>query len=405
MDLISKTKRAWRAFKARDETPNTLLSTSSNSVSILPGSPYNRARVNITPGSERTIMISVYNRIAMDVASIDFRHVQEDNEGNFQEEIQSNLNHCLEFQANIDQSGRSMIQDAVLSMFDEGAVALIPIVREDELDKHGNYDIFSIRVGRITYWYPRDVQVEVYNETTGEKERLIVSKDDVAIIENPWYAVMNASNGMVRRLMRKLNMSDVLDDKITSPNLDLIIQLPYTVQGAHKQAQAEKRRNEIETQLRNSELGIAYIDGTEKITQLNRPLENNLQSTIDYYTNMIFSQLSISQKILDGTASEEEMTMYLARTVDPVVTAIKEGMTNAFLTLESIKKKQKIMAYRDVFKIVSPKGLAEMANSLSRNEIASSNDFRSKLGMKPSKDPKANELSNKNMPNNRNEEE
>lgn len=351
----------------------------------------------MTRGNERTIVTSIYNRIALDVSSISIRHVQLDDDGRFESERNTKLNECLSLSANIDQTGRAFIQDVVLSMFDEGCVAIVPIDTERDYFDGPVRDILSMRTGQVIEWYPRHAKVRVYNDRTGQKEDVVFPKDKIAIIENPYYAVMNQPNSMVQRLIRKLALLDAIDEQTSSGKLDLIIQLPYVVKNQMRKEQAEQRRRDIEAQLTGSRYGIAYTDGTERITQLNRPVENNLLKQIEYLTNMVFGQIGVTQAILDGTADEQTMLNYNNRIVEPVVSVIADSMKRAFLTPTARSQKQSIMYFRDPFRLVPVSQVAEIADKFTRNEIMSSNEIRQVVGLKPSKDPKADELRNSNL--------
>lgn len=351
----------------------------------------------MTRGNERTIVTSIYNRIALDVSSISIRHVQLDDDGRFESERNTKLNECLSLSANIDQTGRAFIQDVVLSMFDEGCVAIVPIDTERDYFDGPVRDILSMRTGQVIEWYPRHAKVRVYNDRTGRKEDVIFPKDKIAIIENPYYAVMNQPNSMVQRLIRKLALLDAIDEQTSSGKLDLIIQLPYVVKNQMRKEQAEQRRRDIEAQLTGSRYGIAYTDGTERITQLNRPVENNLLKQIEYLTNMVFGQIGVTQAIMDGTADEQTMLNYNNRIVEPVVSVIADSMKRAFLTPTARSQKQSIMYFRDPFRLVPVSQVAEIADKFTRNEIMSSNEIRQVVGLKPSKDPKADELRNSNL--------
>lgn len=380
---------AWNAFTIRD--PTSMYRDNGPSYSYR----YDRPRFN--RGNERSIVTSVYNRIALDVAAIDFRHVRLDDNNRYIEDMDSGLNDCLSLEANIDQTGRSLIQDIVISMFNEGCVAVVPVDTTLNPEVTGAYDINTMRTGKIIEWYPQKVKVRVYNERTGKKEDIILPKKMVAIIENPFYAVMNEPNSTMQRLIRKLNLLDYVDEQSSSGKLDLIIQLPYTIKSDARRAQANNRRKDIENQLANSKYGIAYVDSTEKITQLNRPVENNLMKQIEYLTSMLFSQLGITQSILDGTADDKTMLNYYNRTCEPIVSAIVDEFKRKFLTATARTKKQSIAFFRDPFKLVPVADLAEIADKFTRNEIATSNEMRQAIGWKPSKDPKADELRNKNL--------
>lgn len=391
MDLLigSRLKHAWNAFVSNKDPTNYL-----NNI----GTPYayRPDRVRFSRGNERSIVTSVYNRIALDAAAIELKHVRLDQDGRFEEEIDSGLNSCLSLEANIDQTGRAFLQDIVMSMLDEGCVAVLPI--DTSIDpKTGSYKIETMRTGKILDWYPKHIKVRVYNEAEGEKEDIIVPKSIAAIIENPLYAVINEPNSTMQRLIRKLNLLDAVDEQAGSGKLDLIIQLPYTVKSEARKRQAEERRQSIETQLKDTKYGIAYIDSTEHVTQLNRSIENNLMSQIEYLTSMLYSQLGISQAILDGSADEKTMLNYYNRTIEPIVSAIADELKRKFLTKTARSQRQSIMYFRDPFKLVPVESLAEIADKLTRNEIATSNEMRQIIGWKPSKDPEADQLRNKNL--------
>lgn len=393
MDLSfgSRVKRLWNAFTNRDPTTNYSYSSMGTSYSYRPDRP------RFTRGNERSIITSIYNRIALDVAAIDIRHARLDDSGRYKEDINSGLNNCLTLDANIDQTGRAFIQDVVMSMCDEGSVAIVPVDTTDDPTMTNSYDIESMRTGRITQWMPRHVKVEVYNDRTGRKEDLILPKERVAIIENPFYAVMNEPSSTLQRLKRKLNLLDVVDEQASSGKLDLIIQLPYVIKSQARRDQAESRRKDIENQLSGSRYGIAYTDGTERITQLNRPVENNLLKQIEYLTNLLYSQLSINQSVMDGTADEKTMLNYNNRTIEPIVSAIVDETKRKFLTKTARTQGQSILYFQDPFKLVPVADIAEIADKLTRNEIATSNEIRQTIGWKPSSDPNADVLRNKNL--------
>jgi hypothetical protein len=336
-------------------------------------------------------------RVAMDVAAIDIKHVRLDDNERYSETIKSGLNECLSIEANLDQTGRALKQDIVMSMFDEGCVAIVPVDTTINPRKSNSYDILSMRVGKIVEWYPEHVKVKLYNEKTGEKEDVVVPKKTVAIVENPLYSIVNEKNSTLQRLIRKLNLLDAVDEQSGSGKLDLIIQLPYTIKSDTKREQAEKRRADIENQLTGSKYGIAYADATERITQLNRPIENNLMKQIEYLTNLLYSQLGITQAIMDGTADEKTMLNYYNRTVEPIVSAIVDEMKRKFLTKTARSQRQTILAFRDPFKLVPVNDIAEIADKFTRNEIMTSNEIRQVIGLKPSDDPKADQLINSNI--------
>lgn len=389
--LGDRLMHAWNAFTNKDPT------YLARSTGIGYGSSNRPYRQRFTRGNEKSIVNAIYNRIAMDVASLTINHVRLDENGRFKEIIDSNLNGCLNLNANIDQTGRAFIQDIVMSMLDEGVVAIVPVDTNLNPTKTGGYDVLSMRVGRIIEWYPRHVKVNVYNDRTGEKQDVTLPKDMVAIVENPFYSVMNDQNSTLQRLIRKLNLLDVVDEQSGSGKLDLIIQLPYVIKTQARKQQAEERRKQIEDQLAGSKYGIAYADGTERITQLNRSVENNLLKTVEYLTNMLYGQLGLSEAVMNGTADEKEMLNYNNRTVEPIVSAIVDAMKWKFLTKTARSQGQSIMFFRDPFKLVPVENVAEIADKFTRNEIMSSNEFRQVIGMKPSDDPKADELRNANI--------
>jgi len=388
--ITTRLKHAWNVFRARDET------YTYQDIGMY--SSYNPIRPRILSGNERSIITSVYNRIAMDVSAFDIQHVRVDDNGRYLETINDGLQNCLTIEANKDQTGRAFIQDIVMSLFDEGSVAVVPVETSISPIVSGSYEIITMRTGKIVEWYPNQVRVEIYNDSTGLKERIVVPKSVVAIIENPLFAVMNEPNSTLKRLIRKLSLLDAIDEASGSGKLDLIIQLPYVIKSEAKQLQAEARRKAIETQLTGSKYGIAYTDGTEHITQLNRPVENNLLTQITYLTNMLYSQLGMTEDVFTGKASDHIMTNYYNRTVEPIVTAITEEFRRKFLTKTARSQGQTIMGFRDVLKLVPANEIAGMADSFTRNEILTSNEIRAILGMKPSDSPQADELRNKNMP-------
>lgn len=388
MGFVERIRNSWNAFRNRD--PTIFYNEPGMSYTYRPD------RVRFSRGNERSIVTSVYNKIAMDVAAVDIRHCRIDKNGRYIEDVNSDLNNCLTLEANIDQTHRSFRQDVVMSMFDEGAVAIVPIEAKGDPMLGTAFDIKSMRVAKIVEWFPRSVKVEVYNEWTGRKEKLIYPKKSVAIVENPLYSVINEPNSTMKRLIRKLNLLDAIDEQSGSGKLDLIIQLPYVVKGELKEQQAEKRKNAIIDQLKGP-YGIAYIDGTEKITQLNRPVENNLMKQIEYLTNMLYSQIGITPAIMDGTADEKTMLNYNNRTIEPIVAAIADAMKRSFLSKTARSQGQTIMAFRDPFKLVPINNIAEIADKFTRNEILTSNEIRQIIGFKPSDDPKADQLINSNI--------
>jgi hypothetical protein len=360
------------------------------------GNVYRPDRVRFTRGNERSIVTSVYNRIAIDVAAINIKHCRINDDGRYIEDMKSGLNECLTTEANIDQSGRSFIQDVVMSMFDEGVVAIVPVDTSFDPTASNSYDILSLRTGKIMEWYPAHVKVRVYNDRTGQKEDIVLPKRSVAIVENPLYAVINEPNSTMQRLVRKLNILDAIDEQSGSGKLDLIIQLPYVIKTDSRKEQAEKRRKDIEDQLKGP-YGIAYTDGTEKITQLNRPVENNLMKQIEYLTNQLYNQIGMTPSVLDGTADERAMLNYNNRTIEPIVSAIVDAMRRTFLSKTARTQGQTIMFFRDHFKLVAVTEMAEIADKFTRNEILSSNEIRQIIGAKPSDDPKADQLINSNL--------
>lgn len=388
LNLGSRLMHAWNAFTNRDPTyPRTLGE-----------SYYHRPdRVQFTRGNERSIATAVYNRIAMDVAAVEIRHVKLDENMRYSSDIDSGLNKCLNLEANIDQTGRAFIQDVVMSMLDEGCVAIVPVDTSMDPTVSGSYSIDSMRTGKIVQWYPQHVKVRLYNDRTGKKQEVTLPKSTVAIIENPLYAVINEPNSTMQRLIRKLSLLDVTDEQTASGKLDLIIQLPYVIKTQSKRDEAERRRKEIERQLAGSKYGIAYADGTERITQLNRSVENNLMKQIEYLTEMLYSQLGITQTVMDGTADEKTMLNYNNRSIEPIVSAIVDELKRKFLTKTARSQGQSIMMFRDPFKLVPVNNIAEIADKFTRNEIMTSNEFRQVIGMKPSDDPKADQLVNANI--------
>lgn len=388
MSFGSRLKHAWNAF-----TGNVQMNYRDLGMSY----SYRADRPRMSRGNERSIVTSVYNRIALDVAALNVQHVRLDGNGRFLSVIDDGLNNCLTLEANVDQTARSFVQDVVISMFDEGSVAIVPVDTTTDPNVSGSYDIQSLRVGQILDWYPQYIRARVYNEQTGRKEDIVVPKSAVAIIENPLYAVINEPNSTMQRLIRKLNLLDVIDEQSGSGKLDLIIQLPYVIKTEARRQQAENRRKDIENQLSGSKYGIAYTDGTEHITQLNRSVNNNLMSQIEYLTSMLYSQLGITQSILDGTADEKTMLNYNNRTIEPIISAIVDEMKRKFLTKTARSQHQSISFFRDPFKLVPVNDIAEIADKFTRNEIMTSNEIRQVVGMKPSEDPRADELRNKNL--------
>lgn len=386
--LMSRIKNSWNAFRNRDPT----MFYREPGMSYM----YRPDRVRFSRGNERSIVTSVYNRIAMDVAAIDIKHCRLDENGRYSKDINSRLNNCLTLEANIDQTARTFKQDIVMSMFDEGEVAIVPVEAMGDPTLSESFDVISMRTGKIIEWFPRSVKIELYNDRTGRKEQIIMPKKSVAIVPNPMYAVINEPNSTMKRLVRKLNLLDAIDEQSGSGKLDLIIQLPYVVKGETRQKQADKRRDDIIEQLKGP-YGIAYIDGTEKVTQLNRPVENNLMKQIEYLTNMLYSQLGMTPSVLDGTADEQTMLNYNNRTIEPIVSAITDAMKRSFLSKTARTQGQTIMAFRDPFKLVPVNNIAEIADKFTRNEILTSNEIRQIIGFKPSDDPKADKLVNSNI--------
>lgn len=389
----SRLVHAWNAFTNKDPTDAPGY-TGFGTGAYSNQRPY---RSRFTRGNERSIVTSVYNRIALDVASINVNHVRLDKNDRFSEIIKSSLNECLTLDANVDQTGRAFIQDVVISMLDEGCVAIVPVDTTTDPTSTGSFDINSMRTGKIVEWYPRHVKINVYNDRTGEKEDVVLPKNSVAIIENPLYAVINEPNSTMQRLIRKLNLLDTIDNRTGSDKLDLIIQLPYVVKSDLQKKRAGERIDDITNQLSRSDYGIAYIDGTERVTQLNRPVENNLLKQVEYLTSMLYSQLGITQGILEGTADEQTMLNYTTRTIEPIISAITDEMKRKFLTKTARTQGQSIMFFRDPFKLVPVNNIAEIADKFTRNEIATSNEMRQAIGWKPSDDPKADELRNANI--------
>ena len=387
----SRLKHAWNAFLNRDPTVNSF----GGNIGYVSGYRPDRFRFGI--GNERSIVASIYNQIALDVSSISFRHARLDENERYLGTVPSKLNNCLTLSANMDQTSRAFIQDVVMSMFEEGCVAIVPVDTTTNPKISGAFDVETMRVGKITKWFPQHVRVELYNENSGKREEITFPKQMVCIIENPLYAVMNEPNSTLKRLIRKLNLLDAVDEQSGSGKLDLIIQLPYIIKTAAKEEQAEKRRQSLEDQLKGSKYGIAYTDGTEKVTQLNRPAENNLMSQITYLTSMLYSQLGMADSIFNGTADEKTMLNYFNRTVEPICSAICNGMKWKFLTKTARSQYQSIIFFRDPFKLVPVSNLADIADKFTRNEILSSNEVRAVVGYKPSTDPKADELRNKNL--------
>lgn len=388
----TRLKHAWNAFTNKDPTGfRDIQYVNAGSYGYRPD------RFRFSRGSERTIVTSVYNRIATDVAAVNIQHVRLDKNNRYIETIDSDFNTCLTLSANIDQTGRAFIQDVVMSLIDEGCIAIVPVDTTNDPSVTGSYDIQSMRTGKIIDWYADRVKVQVYNERTMKKEEIVLPKSAVAIIENPFYSIMNEPNSTMQRLIRKLRLLDFIDEQNSSAKLDMIIQLPYVIKSDTMKKRAEERRKSIEEQLTGSKYGIAYTDGTERITQLNRPLENNLMSQIEYLTNTLYGQLGITQSIMDGTADEKTMLNYNNRTIEPFLSAIVDEMKRKFLTKTARSQHQSVMFFRDPFRLVPVNDIAEIADKFTRNEIMTSNEIRQVIGMKPSDDPKADQLINSNI--------
>lgn len=391
MGLMDRLQHGWNAFK-NNKDPTTNWSNAGNSYYERPD------RVRFTRGNERSIITSIYNRLALDAASIDLEHVQLDEDGRYVSTLNTGLNTCLTLEANIDQTGRAFLHDVYASLFDEGCIAIVPVDTTFDPNITGSYDIQSMRVGKVVEWRPSSVKIKLYNDRTGEKEEIWMDKRSVGIVENPFYAVMNERNSTMQRLARKLAILDAVDEHLGSGKIDMIIQLPYTVKTQTRRDQAEQKRADLESQLNgDKKYGVAYIDATDKIIQLNRPLENNLMKQIEYLTSMLYSQLSLTQEIMDGRANGDTMNNYYARTVEPVVAAVADEMKRKFLTKTARTKGHSISYFRDVFTLVPIGEMAKIADTLTRNEIATSNEIRQTFGWKPSKDPRADELRNKNL--------
>lgn len=390
MALLDRFQNAWNAFRNKDPSNGSYFSYGESS-SIRPDRP------RLIRGSERSIINSIINRISIDASSIDIKHVRLDENQRYAEDVNSGLNNCLTLEANLDQTSRAFFQDVVTSMLDEGCVAVIPVDTSIDPRNTDSYDILSLRTGKILEWYPKHVRVQVYNERTGRKEEIVVEKRTTAIIENPMYSVMNEYNSTMQRLIRKLALLDITDESTASGKMDLIIQLPYTIKTETRKAQAESRKKDIEMQLATSKYGIAYIDSTEKITQLNRSVENNLMKHVEYLTSMLYSQLGLTAEVMNGTADEQTMLNYNNRTIEPILSAIVDEFKRKFLTKTARTQSQSIEFFRDPFRLVPVNNIAEIADKFTRNEIMTSNEIRQIVGMKPSKDPKADELRNKNL--------
>lgn len=398
--IMQRLQHAWNAFRNnRDPTDDIgAVYKNPNPVTVGYASSSRPDRMRLTRGKERSIVTAIYNRIAVDTAAVKIQHVRVNENGRYKETIKSGLNECLTLDANTDQTGRQLIQDAVMSMFDEGCVALVPIDTDINPKINGGYDILSIRTAKVTQWYPDAVRVLVYNESKGIKEEIVLPKKMIAIVENPFYAVMNEPSSTLQRLLRKMILKDMIDESTGANKLDMIIQLPYTIKTDTRMAEAEKRKKKIEEQLTDSRYGIAYIDATEKITQLNRPLENNLLDQIRDLTNQLYGQLGLTAEIINGTADEKSMLNYYNRTIEPILAALCDEMRRKFLTKTGRTQGQSIMYFQDHFKLVPVNNIADIADKFTRNEIMTANEIRSVIGMMPSEDPKADELRNSNMP-------
>ena len=390
MRIGDRLQHAWNAFVYNDNTY-------TNPQNLGGFSTFKPDRVHFSRGVEKSIVTSVYNRLALDVASLAIKHVRLDENGRYMEEVNSGLQNCLNVEANIDQTGRAFLQDVVMSMLDEGCVAIVTVDTTVNPAVSGSYEINTMRTGKIIEWYPAHVRIRVYNDKKGIHEEITLPKSSVAIIENPLYAVINEPNSTMQRLIRKLNLLDVVDEQTSSGKLDLIIQLPYVIKSEARRKQAEERRKDIEMQLSGSKYGIAYTDGTERITQLNRPAENNLMKQVEYLTSMLYSQLGLTQSIMDGSADDKTMLNYYNRTIEPIIAAIVDEIKRKFLTKTARSQKQTIMYFRDPFKLVPVNEIAEIADKFTRNEIMTSNEIRQIVGMKPADDPSADELRNKNL--------
>lgn len=392
MAILDRLKNAWNVFNYGDR------SFAQQPFSIGPSNSFKPDRSRMTYTNERSLVSSIYTRLSMDVSDVELRHVRVDDNEQFIENISSGLNECLNFEANLDQGGRAFRQDIALTLFDQGVIAIVPVDTKLSPINNNSIDILTMRVGIITQWYPEHVRVQLYRQSTGQREEVTLPKSAVAIVENPLYMVMNEPNSTLQRLIRKLNLLDAVDEQSGSGKLDLIIQLPYVIKSESRRQQAENRRKDIEFQLKSSKYGIAYTDGTEKITQLNRPAENNLMGQIEYLTELLYNQLGLTKAIFDGTASEQEMLNYHNRTVAPIMDAISEALTRTFLTRTARSQKQRIAYFRDPFKLVPVSDLADLADKFTRNEILTSNEVRGIVGFKPVDTEAANELRNKNLP-------
>lgn len=393
MPIFDRFRLAWNAFRQSPNPAEVDYSIGSTSFASAPPS-----KQRMSYFSERSIISSIYTRISIDVAGVSFRHIKLDSAGRYLKDINSNLNSCLTLEPNVDQAPRSFRQDIVMTMFDKGVAALVPVDTSLNPNTNEVIDIYTLRVGEIIMWYPKHVKISVYNEDTGKREEILLAKRYVAIVENPLYAVMNEPNSTLQRLIRKLGLLDVVDEQSSSGKLDLIIQLPYVVKSEARKEQAAKRREDIEFQLKGSQYGIAYTDATEKITQLNRPAENNLLKQIEFLTSMLYSQLGITDAVMNGTADEPAMLNYYNRTIEPIMDAIIEAMQRSFIGHVGTANLERIQYFGDPFKLVPVTQLAEIADKFTRNEILTANEVRGFMGIPPAIDPKADELRNSNMP-------
>lgn len=390
-NIRTRFKNAYNAFTSRDPTTEYTYESVGVGYGLRPD------RVRFTRGNERSIVNAIFTRIAIDASSIDIKHVQLDKDGRYKEDRNSKLNNCLTLEANIDQTGRAFIQDAVMSMFDEGCIALVPIDTDDDPYDTSGFDVGSIRTGKIVTWFPDKIRVRAYNEKTGQHQEIIVKKENTPIVENPFYSIVNDHNSVLQRLIHKLNMLDFIDQQSSSGKLDMIIQMPYSTKSPTQKALANKRKADIEEQLYNSKYGIAYIDPSEKVTQLNRSVDNNLLQQCNNLSETLYSQLGITQSILDGTADEKTMSNYYSRTIEPILAVIADEMKRKWLSKTARTQGQSIMFFRDPFKLIPVTEIAEIADKMTRNEIMSTNEVRQRIGMKPSTDPRADELRNKNL--------
>jgi hypothetical protein len=390
--IVDRVKKAWNAFRNVEDFPLSDMGGGVSYSSVSPSRPRHHYY------NERSIISSIYTRIGIDVASVSYKHVRFDPEGRYLENIDSHLNSCLTFEPNLDQAPRAFRQDAVMSLFNDGVIAIVPVDTSIDPQTKEVFDIYSLRIGKIVNWYPKHVRVSVYNEERGKRQDVTLEKRFVAIVENPLYSVMNEPNSTLQRLIRKLSLLDTVDEAVGSGKLDVIIQLPYVIKSEARREQAEQRRTDLEFQLRGSQYGIAYTDGTEKITQLNRPAENNLLKQIEYLVNLLYGQLGITEEVMNGTAEEKVMVNYYNRTVNPIVDSIVEAMQRSFLGPQGTKNSERIHYFKDPFKLVPVAEIAEIADKFTRNEILTSNEIRAFMGIQPSKNPKADELRNSNMP-------